>query len=220
MNHFIISWIVTGIFTSIAVGLPYTSDEWKIPRPDKVDLSVTFIERLPRYPGTSYSYEHVDKDPELGTGDLLPPKPADTTKKGWPDVGETVTFIAHVKNAGTKLATPFDWHWTIDGREGLSGVTAMPLNPGEELTFTNQWTWQSGDHYVAFDVNRVGRDDEITRNNNTILDQINGLAFHFFVEQGLADWFTTVRNGKNSYCWEDWAQLQVQEMNRTFRERE
>jgi len=210
--------IITVVLTGIVFGLPYTSDEWKIPRPGKADLTVTFIERLPRYPGTAYSYQHVDNDPVLGTGDLLPPKPADTTKKGWPDVGEKITFIAHVKNAGTKPAIPFDWHWTLDGREIISGVTEQPLAPGQELVFTNYWTWQTGDHYVAFDVNRVGRDDEITRNNNTVVDQINGLAFHFFVEQGLADWFTTVRNGKGSYCWEDWAQNQVQEMNRTFRD--
>jgi hypothetical protein len=218
MKHTFIACLVILLMTGIAIGRPYTSDEWKLPRPDKVDLTVTFIERVPRYPGSAYSYEHVTDDPELGSGDLLPPIPADTTKKGWPDTGEQVTFIAHVKNAGAKPSLPFDWHWTIDGTEVMAGVTSGGLEPGKELTFTNYWTWQTGDHYVALDINRLGKDDEITRNNNMVVDQINSLAFHFFVEQSLADWFTTVRNGKGSYCWEDWAQLQVQEMNRTFRD--
>lgn len=209
--------LLTVLFTTSLVTASYLSESWKEPRPNKPDLTVTFIERLPRYRGVKYTYEHIENDPELGTGDLLPPKPEDSDHKRWPDPGDTVTFIAHVKNAGATNTLPFDWYWTIDGKETASGVTVSGLAPGAERAFTTKWTWADGDHYVAFDVNRRRLDNEITRKNNVIVDQINGLAFHFFVEQGLADWFTTVQNGKGSYCWEDWAQMQVQEMNRTFR---
>ena len=214
MKKFVFALLVI----SCAFGKPYTSDEWKIPQPNKPDLTVTFIERLPRYPGYRCTYKEIENDPELGTGDLLPESYINPELKRWPAKGDNITFIAHVKNAGTKKTKPFDWFWTIDGKEVDSGITSQGLNPNNEMVFTNKWIWNSGNHYVAFDVERRGLEDEITRNNNTVVDQINGLSFHFFVEQGLVDWFKTVRNGMNSYCWEDWAKIQVQEMNRTFRD--
>lgn len=206
----------------LLVGIPvygmYVCDQWHLPPPeDTPDLSVMFIERLPRYKGVVYEYTRINDDPVYGTGDLLPPQTTEDHKQ-WPHYGDTVTFIAHVKNVGTGDALPFDWYWTINGREVDSGVTSHGLAPGEIRTFTNTWQWKDGDNYVAFDVNRRRLGEEITWKNNAVVDQINALAFHFFVEESVVDWFSTVRNGKDSYGWADWAQMQVQEMNRTFRD--
>ena len=44
-------------------------DRWKTPKPALPDLSVTFIERLPRYPGSKMEYRRIDEGPNGLKGD-------------------------------------------------------------------------------------------------------------------------------------------------------
>ena len=46
-------------------------ERWRDPKPDLPDLSVRFIERLPRFPGTEVRYGKVD-EPNGNRGDGLP----------------------------------------------------------------------------------------------------------------------------------------------------
>ena len=48
-------------------------NEWNQPRPEKPDLSVIYIKRLPRYPGLKAEYKSVDRGPDGLKGDILPP---------------------------------------------------------------------------------------------------------------------------------------------------
>lgn len=183
-------------------------------KPDLPDLSVRFIERTPRFPGTHVEYLVVN-EPSGNRGDGLPVRVLNPRAQKWPNPGQTVTFTAHLRNAGRQTTPRFDWYWLINGRQVRSGWD-RPLRPGEERTYSIEWKWQSGRNHVAFETNRDRKFEEITHKNNFVVDRTDALAFHFFVQPGLYRWFQGVRNGRDSFSWDDWAQFQVQEMNRTF----
>ena len=195
--------------------------EWQDARPEKADLTVTYIKRLPRYPGLSSKYKSVNEGPDGLQGDVLPPTIANKDVQHWPKPGETVTFYAHVRNKGPVTVESYDWHWLIDGKdvEGPDGSgIAGPIDFNQEDVYELTWKWEDGPHAVSFEVDRRRLLDEITRNNNYVADRTDALSFQFFVEESVEKWFETVKNGMGSYCWEDWAQLQVREMNRMFRD--
>ncbi len=191
--------------------------DFRAPKPDLPDLSVIYIERNPKYPGTKIEWQEVDEGPEGNKGNPASSPVVNQDVQKWPKPGEQVTFTAHVKNKGTRPTPEYDWHWLIDGKEAKNGVS-RPLAPGEEAKFELKWTWQDGDHWVSFEVDRPKIITEISEKNNFVVDQINALALHFFVQQDVYNWFDTIKSGLDSYCWEDWAQYQVREMNRTFRD--
>lgn len=226
MTKNLILWIISLAIMFSSAKMVFTAEEyvkigidneWNQPRPDKADLSVVYIKRLPRYPGNQSTYKHIDEGEGGYLGDLLPPIITNKDAKKNPQAGDEVTFYAYVKNKGPVTVQSYDWHWLIDGRDVKSGIAgAIKLN--EQHVYELKWKWQDGAHFVSFEVDRRRLLDEITRNNNFVADQTNALAFHFFVEESVYKWFDTVKNGLGSYCWEDWAQLQVREMNRMFRD--
>ncbi len=196
------------------------TDRWRDPKPDLPDLSVRFIERLPRYEGTRLKYRPID-EPNGNKGDGLPVTIVNPNAQKWPRPGQTVTFIARLRNAGTMTTPRYDWRWVIDGKDVVSaggGGWDEPLEPGKERVYRLAWKWQEGRHFVAFEVNRDRKFAEITHKNNAVVDATDALSFHFFVQPKVYEWFTTVKNGLDSYSWDDWAQFQVREMNRQFRD--
>jgi len=200
-----------------ATALADRPDRWKDPKPNLPDISVRFIERIPRFPGTRMAYRRIDEKPDGIRGDGLPARVANPSQQKWPRPGQTVTFIARIRNAGPVETPRFDWHWLIDGRDVRSGWDD-PLQPGEERAYRVAWKWRTGRHHVAFEANRNRKFAEITHKNNSVVDATDALAFHFFVQPRVWAWFQGVKNGLDSYSWDDWAQLQVREMNREFRD--
>lgn len=195
-------------------------ERWRDPMPDLPDISVRFIERLPRFPGTKVIYRRIDEPGGL-RGDGLPVRVANPEQQKWPKPGQTVTFIARVRNAGSQPTPRFDWHWLINGCvvRGPGGAGwSPPLAPGEERAYRLTWRWRTGRHWIAFETNRGRKFAEVTHKNNAVVDATDALAFHFFVQPRVVEWFRGVRNGLDSYSWDDWAQFQVREMNRQFRD--
>jgi hypothetical protein len=193
------------------------ADRWKDPKPGLPDLSVAFIERTPRYPGNEVRYRPIDQTPDGPKGDGLPVEWLSKGKQQWPRPGEIVTFTAHVMNVGAVECGRYDWHWLIDGKD-VQGGWSETLTPGAERTYELRWRWKPGRHYVAFEVDRNRYIGQITHKNDFVVDATDALAFHFFVEQDVETWFRSHKNGLDSYSWWDWAQFQVREMNREFRD--
>lgn len=157
--------------------------------PTGIDLDVTYISRTPRYNW-------------------------DATKK-WPNLGEVVTFTAHVKNKGTIASGPFDFLWKVDNQI-VSAGTAQSILPGGEVTQVYNWTWGSGRRYVSFQVDPLNLVSETAETNNVITDTTDALALGFWVEQSVYNEFNNISNGAGTYSWEDWAQRIVQKMNWMF----
>jgi len=195
-------------------------ERWKDPKPNLPDLSVRFIQREPRFKGTKVDWINLD-EPNGNKGNPASSPIVNAKEQKWPKKGQEVTFTAHVRNAGPVATPRFDWYWVIDGKDvtGPAGNGwAESLAPGEEKSFTIPWKWKTGRHWVAFETNRGRKFDEITFKNNALCDATDALSFAFFVQPQLYDWFAGVKSGFDSYSWDDWAQYQVAEMNRTFRD--
>lgn len=195
-------------------------NRWRDPKPGLPDLSVGYIERLPRYSGSKMVYRQID-EPVGNKGDGLPARLANPAQQKWPRPGQAVTFIAHVRNAGSVTSPRYDWHWAIDGKDvkgGEGSGWSEPLAAGGDREYSLKCAWRTGRHFVAFETNRDRKFGEITFKNNAVVDPTDALAFQFFVGSKVAVWFRSVKNGLDSYDWTDWAQFQVREMNREFRD--
>ncbi|MCC6728509.1 MAG: hypothetical protein IT208_04135 [Chthonomonadales bacterium] len=204
------------LLAAAACALADRADRWRDPKPAAPDLSVRFIERTPRYPGLKLEYRRID-EPNGNKGDGLPARVVNASEQHGPMSGQWVTFIAHVRNAGAAVAPRYDWHWLLDGRD-VRGGWSEPLAPGAERAYRWRWRWVAGRHHIGFEVNRGRLFGEVTRKNNSVADATDALSFHFFVDPRVYAWFAGVRNGLDSYSWDDWAQFQVREMNREFRD--
>lgn len=190
---------------------------WNAPRPDKPDLSVQYISRLPRYPGLHAEYVKID-DAVHGQGETGPVTIKDAGAQRWPKPGEAVTFTAVVRNVGTQPVAAFDWHWLYDGLDSDAGQHTQGLEPDATAEFTLTCPGQDGRHFIAFQVNRAGLVEEACQENNWVIDRTDALSLAFFVEESVRAEFKRYRNGLGSYDWTDWAQFQVRQMNQEFRD--
>jgi len=190
---------------------------WNEPRPDLPDLSVQFISRSPRFPGLQPVYTDIKDDVE-GVGPAGPERLKNPDDQRWPHAGQEVVFTTVIRNTGSQPVTAFDWAWLYDGRDVRQGRHEQPLPPNATITFEFKRPWQDGKHFVAFQVDRDRLVEEICEENNWVIDRTDALSFAFFAEESVAEFFQTVRNGLGSYSFEDWAQLQVRQMNKEFRD--
>lgn len=158
-------------------------------RPVGVDLDVTYISREPRYEWSA--------------------------AKKWPDIGEQVTFTAHVTNKGTESSAAFGFEWLVDGRVVSSG-TSPGLAAQGETTEVFLWAWQTGRHYVGFRVDFGNLISETAETNNIVQDPTDALSVAFWVEESVFDEFNNAQNGGGTYSWEDWAQRTLAQMNWMF----
>ncbi|MBK9120189.1 MAG: hypothetical protein IPM18_11395 [Phycisphaerales bacterium] len=198
--------------------IPIGKDKlWNAPRPDKADLSVQYISRTPRFPGLQPKYVNIN-DPVLGVGETGPVQILNDGAQRWPRAGQTVRFTAVLRNAGTQPIARFDWHWLFDGKDIASGWHEQPLAPNETVEFMLERPWEDGRHFIAFEVDRHRLLDEITRENNWVIDRTDALSYAFFVEESVHAAFKQYRNGLGSYDWADWAQFQVRQSNKEFRD--
>jgi len=153
---------------------------WRIPVTmfdGGVDLSVTYIERLPRYP----SYQVVYYESQLHCPYLFDESlgPAlcndDSDIKRNPQPGDSVQLIAHVRNFGDTDVGQFDYVWRIEDQVLESGVHEGIASPGHaEFTFNYVWPDQGSNPIVTFEVDTENQIDEIFEVNNEVHDWIKG----------------------------------------------
>jgi hypothetical protein len=190
---------------------------WNAPRPDLPDLSVQFISRAPRYPGLRAQYVKID-DAVHGQGETGPVTIENAEAQHGPKPGRTVVFTAVVRNVGTRPVAAFDWHWLYDGQDCLEGQCTQALAPDATTEFRLARGWEDGRHFIAFQVDRDQLVDETCEENNWVIDRTDALSFAFFVEESVRAAFKNYRSGLGSYDWADWAQFQVRQMNKEFRD--
>jgi len=188
-------------------------------RPD-VDLEVMFIERLPKYPRYDLRYvnrvfedEYVPYEADVCVG--LAEGQTSQTKR-WPDEGERVTFVAHIRNRGKRPITSFSRQWLMDNTTAARDVVTTPLAPSEQTTERFEWKWRSGRHVVELRCTAAGDECPL---NDRIIEATDALTLQTAVEREYMEEF--LRNSARvkkptTDSFLHWLQRHIAEMNRMF----
>jgi hypothetical protein len=182
-------------------------------KPNLPDLTVAYIERLPRDPGW-----HGQVRYDLEGKQDLPVLVADPDKYPLhPTPGQDVKFVIHVLNAGSvPTGRPFGYRVLMDDREISKGTVEASLAPRAEELVEVSWRWEDGQHYIKVLLDTGGAINEIAEWNNTFVDPVRALTFFFAVSRNVVEGFDQSPNCLDTFCFEDWAQYHVHMMNWLF----
>jgi hypothetical protein len=182
--------------TAVLAGGQETSDVAsvgpRVPR-DESDLQILCVSRTPRYPRYAPTYTGYSvTDPNgygpynfsvatgLGQGQ-------DAGTQRWPDVGDTVTYTAWVRNRGSNLwVGTLGGVWTVDGQVVDQPSQFVALNPGDRIDFELARTWDGGDHEIEFSMNPANDDRP---GNNSISITSRSVAFLSYVDASFLEEF-------------------------------
>ncbi|HVP12529.1 MAG TPA: CARDB domain-containing protein [Phycisphaerae bacterium] len=176
--------------------------------PNLPDLTVAYVERLPRDPSLQ---GHVIEENGVPRTDV------DTSGVSWhPAAGSEVTFKIHVLNGGFADSGPVPCKVSIDGAE-VGSATVPALKPRAEHEVSVTWRWQEGAHTLRVDIDPDGGAAEIVRWNNIFVEPVQGLAVAVVVARDRYEAYQRNRNLVDSFCFEDWVQYQLRSLNGLFR---
>ena len=157
-----------------------------------VDIDVTYIDRIPNYP-----YDAV---------------------KNKPDVGDIVTFIAHVKlyDLAEQIT---NYIWYLDGI--IMGTGNVILKNGLDNTVSIDWIWDDQRHEIMIHFDPDDILSEESEENNIVFDFTDGLIVGIAVENSLVDAFPRFQKslGIGSLSFEDWFQRQIKIWNLVLMEK-
>jgi ABC-type glycerol-3-phosphate transport system substrate-binding protein len=204
-----------GVPTAAGASLP----DAKLSPPQGVDLDVTYINRIPLYKAYCVDYPW-DIPGQPGIPFLCPGTEDD---QRWPEMGEIVTFTAHIINKGTLPSPAFGYAWAIDGAVVLEG-TLPGLSAAAEITTTYQWSWAHPlvgertleDHTVRFTVDPDDTITETYETNNSLEDDTRAMSFHIGITPAMIAAYNIPVDPKYPWSAEDWLQKQIAMMNANF----
>lgn len=173
-------------------------------KPAKSDLTVAFIERLPRDPSwrgrvrTEGGLQFLEGD--AGVAKLRPAP------------GDEVTFRIHVLNAGSVLSSNASCRVAIDGQD-LKSTSIPPLPPGRSQVVELTWPWSDSARSITVDIDSGLVAPEIVTWNNSFEEPLQGLGVTAVVARDRYEAFQIERNVVDSFCFEDWFQYQLRSLN-------
>ena len=184
-------------------------DAWKR-RPAQPDLTVAFVERLPRNRSWR-GLVRYDKPGQEGLGIL--DSAADAGAAAFPPAGQDVKFVAHVRNVGGSAAQPFAWRISVDDQVLAEGRVDRPLDANAEAPVEAPWKWQDGQHVIRVELDTGKANEQSAAWNNTFIDFTRAQSIQLAVPRRTYDAFRQCRNLVDTFCLEDWAQYHVRCMN-------
>ena len=138
-----------------------------------------------------------------------------TYSSGQYSIGQTVTYLAHVKNWGTQPVT-FTYNWTLDSMVPVSGT--VTVNAGQEITVPYPFLWDAQTHNLAFEAVTNASTLELSRLNNKLTIRTNALLVGMWVEDSLYRYMHQqqykINDGMNGF--EDWGQRMMRRWNEWF----
>jgi len=154
----------------------------------------------------------ADRDPDLTVGWISRTPSLDYVRDsphpdrdGWPQPGQTVAWVAHVRNWKSAPRAGLPFRWTLDGQVVASGTVDLPAS--STATVELPWTWTFDRHQLTFAIDGDGE--------NALTVFTNAISIGFYVEQGMDDFMhlhqPSLAVGANSF--EDWVQRHVDRMN-------
>ncbi len=171
--------------THLETDLPLCGDLDSLMRPEitlqgGVDLSVVYIERLPRYERYNDIYYEDCITPIDPNQDLRHCSSSDDLKR-WPEPGETIQLIAHIANFGDTPVGEFNYDWKINNRIANTG-RHPGLEPGswDAIPLEISWPDQRDNPTVSITLDSSNEIKEILENNNQLVDWIKGYTIGFY----------------------------------------
>lgn len=178
-------------------------------QPELPDLTVAYVERLPRDPSLHGKVAIEDGVAVVGV---------DSANVAWkPKPGASVTFRVHVLNAGRKASAEATCRVLIDGKE-IKQTKIGALEPRQRFEVEAPWAWQDGRHTLRVELQAAGTTAEINQWNNTFQEEVGAQPVAVVVARSRYDRFEAQRNAVDSYCFEDWVQYQLGCINALFRQ--
>jgi NTP pyrophosphatase (non-canonical NTP hydrolase) len=133
--------------------------------------------------------------------------------KHWPDVGEAMTWVGHVRNMGSGTAGAFDYRWRLGATVLDSGTVAAGLASGAEVTVSLARPFPASAETLVLEVDHDDLVDEDSEINNSLEAGSHDLVMKIWVEQGLYDLFRGGNNLMGTRSFEDWIQAQFVAFN-------
>lgn len=176
-------------------------------KPELPDLTVAYIQRLPRDPHWHGRVTNTDG--------LERPDVAIDPASWHPAAGTEAEFRVHVLNAGAAASAPVPYRVLLDGAE-LNAGTIPALDAGQEHIVEVAWPWQDGRHRLRIELDPGGTTPEIVRGNNLFEEPTDALGIVVVVAADRYQAFRQVMNAVDSWCFEDWVQHHVRALNGLF----
>jgi hypothetical protein len=123
-------------------------------------------------------------------------------RDGWPEIGQEVTWRAHVRNWSEQEVTSVAYTWLLNGEEVSSGTVDIPAFSGTTVDYPWNWTFDRNELEFVLEPPQ-GILDQTT--NNRLLIYTDALTIGFYLEKGFYDSF--------EYRWVDWVQGEVRRWN-------
>ena len=184
-------YAVTSVTTDGAEYKDVVSVGPRTPR-DETDLQVVSVARTPIYPRywANYTYYSITEPSGFGpyvfsaSTSLGGGQNANT--KRWPDIGETTTYTATVRNRGTNTwSGTLSATWKVDGTVVSTPSKSVSLAPGDIVTFTINRTWDNLSHDITFQINVT----DARSANNTLTTNSKSVAFLTYVDVDMIEKF-------------------------------
>lgn len=175
------------------------------------DLDVIYIARTPRY--YRYCLQYPNNVPQLC--------PGTENQKHWPDIGEIVTYEAHITAKGYPISGTIGYEWDVDGVLATNGqMDGASLSVNQDFFIsTYNTTWKANDEKIQFKAWIITPPiTEQTLNNNQLTIGSHDLTISYWVETGQYNAFNALLNSVGSYSFEDWMQLHIATLNQRLKQ--
>lgn len=176
-------------------------------KPSKADLTIAYIERLPR---DSSFHGHVT------LADGLPRLDIDLAKiVSYPAPGSDVTFRIHVRNAGFAASAPCKWRALVDGKEIATGDLAE-VAAGAEQVVEARWKWDGAGGMLRVELDPANATSDWLKWNNVREESLTAQTVAVVVDKTYYERFRQYPNMLDSFCFEDWLAAQLGSLNALF----
>jgi hypothetical protein len=194
----------------------------RMPR-DETDLQVVSISRTPFYPRYCVDYTSTPVTEESGFGPYWVSAATgfcggqNETTKHWPDMDETMTYTATVRNRGTNtIYNNILITWEIDGVIVEQYDSMTFLMPGETTSWYYELLWDNESHDIRFTIDFLDDRPE----NNTVESNTLAVGFLTYIDESFVEKFREEWSGN----WPtiqtddiiDWLNMHMKRFNQLF----
>ena len=154
----------------------------------------------------------ADKDPDITVGWISRTPSIDYVwdsphpdRDGWPAPGQSVAWVAHVRNWKETPRPALPYRWLVDGEVVASGTVDLPASDVAAIALP--WTWSFERRRLTFAIDGDGE--------NALTIFTDAVSIGFYVEQGMYDFMRRYQPllGIGSDSFEDWVERHVDRFN-------